>query len=494
MARRRRDDAQRLQGSVQAVRRRRLDRAAGPASTAVKACPKLLGPTQEMWNAANVGFANGPLLNRGAIEALLSARRLKKRYVPKLVSGEWTGTMNLTEPQAGTDLAQVRTRAEPEGDSTRSAARRFSSRSASTTWRRTSCIWCWRASRCARRHEGHFAVHRPEVSRNRTARSASATTSLRLDRTQTRNQRQPDLHAQYGEKGGAIGELVGEPNRGIEYMFIMMNAARFSVGVQGIGWRTAPIRARSSTRRIACRGATSSPARASARADHQTPRRAPHADGAEGDDRGDARACLRDRGVARPRERHPDEKTRKEHKAFVELMMPVVKGWWTESAIELCSTALQVLAAWATSKRRDRAAVPRRSHHDDLRRYDRDSGARLVGRKLMRDMGATATRVMTKMRQSRTSSPRRRTPIIAIREALGRGSTLNEVSRVGMNQGDLRIAIACSVPYLKLLGRSPAAGRWRAPRKSADEDRRGRSRARILQAKLATANFYATTC
>jgi len=78
----------------------------------------LLGPVLEMWNAANVGFANGPLLNQGAIEAieLIGSHEQKQRFIPKLVSGEWTGTMCLTEPQAGSDLAAVRTKAVPDGD------------------------------------------------------------------------------------------------------------------------------------------------------------------------------------------------------------------------------------------------------------------------------------------------------------------------------------------------------------------------------------------
>ncbi|MFA8330554.1 acyl-CoA dehydrogenase family protein, partial [Burkholderia ubonensis] len=81
--------------------------------------PKLIAtPCIEMLNAANLSFALCPLLTDGAIEALLTAGtdEQKQRYVPKLISGEWTGTMNLTEPQAGSDLALVRSRAEPQGD------------------------------------------------------------------------------------------------------------------------------------------------------------------------------------------------------------------------------------------------------------------------------------------------------------------------------------------------------------------------------------------
>jgi 3-(methylthio)propanoyl-CoA dehydrogenase len=87
-----------------------------------QALPQIfVGPTLEMWNAANIGFANGPLLNQGAIEAieLVGSHDQQQAWLPNLVSGKWTGTMCLTEPQAGSDLAQVRTRATPDGDAYR---------------------------------------------------------------------------------------------------------------------------------------------------------------------------------------------------------------------------------------------------------------------------------------------------------------------------------------------------------------------------------------
>ena len=90
-----------------------------PAEYGGQGLPQLLlGPTLEMWNGSNIGFANGPLLNQGAIEAieLCGSHDQKKTYIPNLVSGKWTGTMNLTEPQAGSDLAQVRAKAVPEGE------------------------------------------------------------------------------------------------------------------------------------------------------------------------------------------------------------------------------------------------------------------------------------------------------------------------------------------------------------------------------------------
>src|SRR5579872_4443704 len=128
----------------------------------------LLEPTLEMWNAANVGFANGPLLNQGAIGAieLTGSEEQKQLYIPKLVSGEWTGTMCLTEPQAGSDLAQVR----PKAITTASADRRSSSRSASTIWPITSCTWCWLVFLTRRKA--------PKASRCSSCRNSS---SIRMD-------------------------------------------------------------------------------------------------------------------------------------------------------------------------------------------------------------------------------------------------------------------------------------------------------------------------
>ena len=122
-----------------------------PADFGGQGLPKTIGAAcVEMLNSANLSFALCPLLTDGAIEALLTAGsdELKATYLEKLVTGEWTGTMNLTEPQAGSDLAMVRTKADPQPTvRTRSSAPRSSSPMASTTWRRTSCTWCWRAWR-----------------------------------------------------------------------------------------------------------------------------------------------------------------------------------------------------------------------------------------------------------------------------------------------------------------------------------------------------------
>ena len=162
-----------------------------------------------MLNASNLSFALCPLLTDGAIEALLTAGtdEQKQRYVPKLISGEWTGTMNLTEPQAGSDLALVRSRAEPQGDGTYKV---FGTK-IFITWGEHDMAdnivhpAGAHAERAGRR-EGHLAVHRAEVhgQRRRLARRTQRR-ALRVDRAQARDQGGSTAVLQYGDHGGAIG-------------------------------------------------------------------------------------------------------------------------------------------------------------------------------------------------------------------------------------------------------------------------------------------------
>jgi alkylation response protein AidB-like acyl-CoA dehydrogenase len=192
-----------------------------------------------MINSANVSFALCPLLTDGAIEALLTAGsdEQKQTFLPNMLSGKWTGSMNLTEPQAGSDLSLVRTRAEPQPDGT---YKLFGTK-IFITWGEHDMaenivhLVLARARGRARGREGHLAVHRAEVpgQRRRLAGRAQRR-ALREHRAQDGHQGEPDLRAAVRRPRRRVGTLVGQENRGLEYMFIMMNAARFGVGVQGI--------------------------------------------------------------------------------------------------------------------------------------------------------------------------------------------------------------------------------------------------------------------
>ena len=463
----------------------------------------LLGPTLEMWNAANIGFANGPLLNQGAIEAieLVGSDEQKQRFIPNLVSGKWMGTMCLTEPQAGSDLAQVRTRALPDGDHHRIIGTK---------------IFITFGEHDMAENIIHLVLARlPGAPEGTKGISLFIVPKFIVDADGRLGERNdvvcasiehklgingnPTCTLNYGEKGkGAVGYLVGEPNRGLEYMFIMMNAARFSVGVQGIALAD---RAYQSALEYAKERVQGRDLKPGSRAPepilkHPDVRRMLMWQKATIEAmRALAYVTAASLDYA---QRHPDERVRKDHKAFVELMIPVVKGWCTENAVELCSTALQVFGGMGYIEETGIA-----QQYRDVRIltiYEGTTGIQaldLIGRKLLRDMGASATSVGKKMEETAKECATDPDPAVKrIGEALGKAlATLNETSQwIGMNaMGDLDRAFACSVPYLRLWG--TVAGGWqmaRAAQIAAAKIAANDPEIEFYRAKLATASFYAS--
>ncbi len=461
----------------------------------------LLGPTLEMWNAANIGFANGPLLNQGAIEAieLTGSDEQKRRFIPNLVSGKWTGTMCLTEPQAGSDLAQVRTKAVPEGDHYRITGQK---------------IFITFGEHDMAENIVHLVLARlPDAPEGTKGISMFIVPKFLVNPDGTLGERNdiycagiehklglngnPTCTLNYGDKGkGAIGYLVGEPNRGLEYMFIMMNAARFSVGVQALGLADRAYQSALAYSKERIQGRDVKPGAREPQAIIKHP---------------DVRRMLMwmKSNIEAMRalsyvaaasldfqHRHPDEKVRREHKAFVELMIPIVKGWCTETAIDICSTALQIFGGMGYVEETGIAQQYRDVRITTI--YEGTTGIQamdLVGRKLIRDMGATATNVLGKM-QAFVKEIEGDATLAPIAQALGKNvAALAETSQwIGMNaMADLHKAFACSVPYLKLWGIT--AGGWqmaRAAKIAAERIAAGDPEAEFYKAKLATARFYAT--
>ncbi|MGC1381654.1 MAG: acyl-CoA dehydrogenase [Candidatus Baltobacteraceae bacterium] len=463
----------------------------------------LLGPTLEMWNAANIGFANGPLLNQGAIEAieLVGSDEQKKRFIPSLVSGKWTGTMCLTEPQAGSDLAQVRARAVLEGDHYLiSGTKIFITFGEHDMAENIIHLVLARLPDAPEGTKGIslFIVPKFLVNADGSLGDRNDVVCASIEHKLGINAN-PTCTLNYGEKGkGAVGYLVGEPNRGLEYMFIMMNAARFSVGVQGIALADRAYQSALEYAKERVQGRDLKPGS-----------RAPEPIFNHPDVR---RMLMWQKATIEAMRalayviaasldfsmRHPDEKVRKEHKAFVELMIPVVKGWCTESAVELCSVALQVFGGMGYIEETGIA-----QQYRDVRIitiYEGTTGIQsldLVGRKLLRDMGATARAVGKQMEAvAKACSAHADKSVKRIGEALGQAlETLNETSQwIGMNaMGDLHRAFACSVPYLRLWG--AVAGGWqmaRAAQIAAAKIAVGDAESEFYRAKLATAAFYAS--
>lgn len=207
----------------------------GPVDFGGQGLPTLLNSAcVEMWNSASMAFGIGPVLTMGAIEALVQhgTEDLKSRYLEKLVSGEWTATMNLTEPQAGSDLAAIRSRAEPAGDGTY----RITGQKIFITYGEhdlTDNIVHLVLARLPNAPAGTrgislFLVPKflPDGMRN-DVRCHSIEHKLGIHAS-------PTCTMIFGDHGGAIGWLVGEENRGLACMFTMMNNARLAVGLQGV--------------------------------------------------------------------------------------------------------------------------------------------------------------------------------------------------------------------------------------------------------------------
>jgi alkylation response protein AidB-like acyl-CoA dehydrogenase len=459
----------------------------------------VLGPTLEMWNAANVGFANGPLLNQGAIEAieLCGSDEQKHTYIPKLVSGEWCGTMCLTEPQAGSDLAAVRTRAVPEGDHYKISGQKifitFGEHDMAPN------IIHLVLARLPDAPEGTkgislFIVPKVLVNADGSLRERNDVYCAGIEHKLGINGN-PTCTLNYGEKGGATGYLVGEPNHGLEYMFIMMNAARFSTGVQGLAiadraYQSALAYAKE---RLQSREVAGTSRAAAPIIRHPDVRRMLMSMKSQIEAmRALAYVAAASLDLS---DKHPDAAIRKQHKAFIELMIPVVKGWCSETATELCSTAVQVFGGMGYIEETGIAQQYRDVKIVSI--YEGTTGIQaldLVGRKLIRDMGTTPGAVIKQMSKSAAELDDADSDVRAIKAQLTRGiELLSEASQyIGMNaMSDLNRAFACSVPYLKLWG--IVAGGWqmaRAARISAAKIAAGTSDP-FYAAKLATARFYA---
>ena len=309
--------------------------------------PKVIATAcSEMLHAANMSFALCPMLTDGAIEALLTAAssELKERYIPKMVSGEWTGTMNLTEPQAGSDLAAVRTRAEPQSDGTYKI---FGTKIYITYGEHDMAenIIHLVLARCPGAPEGVkgislFVVPKFLVNTDGSLGGRNDAYCVSIEH-KLGIKASPTAVLQFGDHGGAIGYLVGEENRGLEYMFIMMNAARFAVGMQGIAiadraYQKAVQYAKDRTQSKDLAGSDGPVAIIH----HPDVKRMlmtmrAYTEGAR------AMAYV---AAAASDQAHfnPDESVRKSNLALYEYLVPIVKGFATELSVDVASLGVQV--------------------------------------------------------------------------------------------------------------------------------------------------------
>ena len=475
-----------------------------PTAYGGQGLPQLLGTAvEEMWHSANLAFNLCPLLTQGAIEAieLVGSPMLKERFLSKMVAGTWAGTMNLTESQAGSDLAAVRARAVPQGDGTYKlfGQKIFITYGEHDYTENIIHLVLARTPDAPAGVKGISLFVVPKVLVD-----ANGVLGARNDVRCVSIEHKLGIHASptavlaYGDHGGAVGYLVGEENRGLEYMFIMMNLARFSVGMEGVGiseraYQRAVAYAKERVQGKAVgmdRGATAAPI-----IEHPDIRRMLMTMRAQTEAmRAIAYATASAMDNAR---RNPDPAARDRHQAFVDFMIPIVKGCSTETAQEIASLGLQVHGGMGFIEETGAA-----QHYRDVRIttiYEGTTGIQandFIGRKTARDAGAVAHAIavdMDKVAQELAGHADATLNAIGARLAESVDAVRSAVDWIVPAYGtNPRAAHAVSVPYLKLWGL--VVGGWQlgrgalvAARQLAD----GNGDARFLSAKIQTARYYA---
>jgi len=473
-----------------------------PAEYGGQGLPKLVAtPCMEMLHGSNLAFALVALLTDGAIEALLTAGTdaQKSRYIEPLISGQWTGTMNLTEPQAGSDLAAVRTRAVPQGDGTYKI---FGTK-----------IYITYGEHDMAENIIHLVLARtPDAPPGVKGISLFIVPKFMVNEDGSLGERNdahcvsiehklgikasPTAVLQFGDNGGAIGTLVGEENRGLEYMFIMMNAARFGVGMQGVGlaeraYQQAAAFAKERVQSRAVEG-SSGPV---AIINHPDVRRMLMSMRSQTEA---ARALAYvGAGLSDLAHSHPDEATRKANLAVYEYLVPVIKGWSTEMSEQVARDGVQVHGGMGFIEETGAA-----QHYRDakiLTIYEGTTAIQandLVGRKTVRDGGEVAKSIIAQVRATETQlGEGQGADFAAIRSQLAAGSAALEAVVdfvVANTRSDPRAVFAGSVTYLKLAG--IVLGGWQMARAALAAQRKldaGDGDAAFYRAKIATARFFA---
>ncbi|RZT98071.1 acyl-CoA dehydrogenase [Rivibacter subsaxonicus] len=473
-----------------------------PADHGGQGAPKTIAAAcGEMINSANLSFALCPLLTDGAIEALLTAGsdELKRVYLPKMVSGEWTGSMNLTEPQAGSDLSLVRTRAEPQGDGTY----KIFGTKIFITWGEHDVadnIVHLVLARVAGAPEGVkgislFVAPKFMVGADGSLGARNDVHCVSIEH-KLGIKASPTAVLQYGDHGGAIGYLVGEENRGLEYMFIMMNAARYGVGVQGIALaeRAYQKAVQYAKDRVQSRPVDGSLPGAAPIIHHPDVKRMLMTM------RALTEGCRAMASVAAAAydaaHAHPDADVRKQNQAFYEFLVPLVKGYSTEMSLEVTSLGVQVHGGMGFIEETGAAQYYRDAKI--LTIYEGTTAIQandLVGRKTARDGGATARAIAaqiaaTEARLSDRSSAAARSMLKHLKAA--REAWLEAVGFVASNaKGNPNAVFAGSVPYLMLAGNLVAGWQMARALMAAEDKAAASADLPFMNAKITTARFYA---
>jgi alkylation response protein AidB-like acyl-CoA dehydrogenase len=456
----------------------------------------IANPVQEMWNASNMAFCLCPMLTSGVMEAMAhhASSEQMQRYLPKLISGEWSGTMNLTEPQAGSDLAAVRTKAEPAGDHYKISGTKIF-----ITWGEHDMvenIVHLVLARLPDAPEGVKGISLFIVPKFMV--NADGSLGARNDVKCVSIEHKLGIHAsptcvmQYGDAGGAVGYLVGEPNRGLEYMFTMMNHARLGVGLEGVAVAERAYQQALEYAKTRVQGrevGQRSGDRVTIIHHPDVRRMLMHMKSQIEAMRALAyfSAAILDKA-----KHHPNAAEKRRNQALIDLLIPVVKAWCTEQCVEIASTGVQIHGGMGFIEETGAAQFLRDARITTI--YEGTTGIQandLVGRKVGYEKGATAFAVIAAMRKT----------VAALGGDLVNNGKSLAAAINGLEEATRWIVdtfpknpngvFAVAVPYLKLFGIT--GGGWMMARAAAVAQRkRGEPGADtgFYDAKLATTRFY----
>jgi 3-(methylthio)propanoyl-CoA dehydrogenase len=418
----------------------------------------LTAAVEEIWCGANLSFMLCPLLGRGAAEALSTAAtpELKALLLPRLISGEWAGTMNLTEPQAGSDLAAIRTRAVPDAGHYRLTGQKiFITYGEHDLADNIVHLVLARIDGAPPGVKGisMFVVPKRLINADGTLGSLNDLRCVSIEH-KLGIHASPTCVMSYGDQGGALGYLVGEPHHGLEYMFVMMNTARLSTGVQGVGLSELALQQARDWAHTRVQGRPIGAAAAAPIVQHPDVRRMLLTLRASVEA---MRALALYAALELDRARaEGDAALRAAALLRGELLIPIVKGWCTEQVNELASLSLQIHGGMGFIEETGVAQTLRDARITSI--YEGTTGIQandLLGRKLQRDRGAGMAALlrdlMRELNDLRASDAATRSIRNATIEALTVLRDATEALLYQFAEAPAR-AFAVAVPYLRLCG------------------------------------------
>ena len=470
-----------------------------PAEFGGQSLPKLIATACfEMVHSASLSFALCPMLTDGAIEALLTAAspELQKQFVPKMIAGEWTGSMCLTEPQAGSDLSMVRSRAVPQGDGSYKifATKVFITYGEHDMAKNIVHLVLARTPDAPEGVKGIslFVVPKFIVNADCSLGDRNDVQCVSIEH-KLGIKASPTAVLQFGDHGGAIGYLVGEEDRGLEYMFVMMNAARFAVGMQGIAVaeRAYQKAVQYAKDRVQSRDLAGSPGPVAIIHQPDVKRMLMTMRAYV-----EASRALAYYAAAEYDAQHasPDDAARKASQAIYEFLVPIVKGFSTEMSIEVASLGVQVHGGMGFIEETGAA-----QHYRDARILTIYEGTTaiqandLVGRKTVRDSGATAQVLIRKIQQTEkdlASASSADAKAVLKQLTPAREAFEASVSYILTNaKAEVKAVYAGSYAYLRLCGL--VLGAWQMARALLAAEVLRSSDSSFYDAKIATARFFA---